>query len=410
MVGSAGSSAGPGVEVRRDRPRPSDPDLRGKAVTSGPGTRPMAQPGKRGDARRRDRGSEPKLRRAELTRASEEYLAYLVAEKGRSRNTMAAYRSDLAGFEGYLEAAGIRVDQCTTGLIEAYLAGKRGGGASGASMARALSCLRGLYVFLEEEGVVNGNPARLVSGGRADRRLPKALSVAEVQRLLEAPGDYSPLARRDQAILETLYGTGMRVSELVGLSVASIRGIEFGRGLSSGESSATGGSGSGSGNLHGSRPATADRIGTIRVMGKGRKERIVPVGEIALGAVARWLSVGGRPAIANRARRYGSADSLEALFLNARGMRLTRQGVWLVIQRRAAETGLAGRVHPHVLRHCFATHMLEGGADIRVVQELLGHASISTTQIYTKVSIEHLREEYELAHPRAAVARMRNSR
>jgi integrase/recombinase XerD len=197
------------------------------------------------------------------------------------------------------------------------------------------------------------------------RALPKALTEQEVDRLLAAAAGDDPGARRDRAMLEVLYGTGMRVSELAGLSLSDL----------------------------------GSDTGLVRVFGKGSKERLVPLGRCATRALDEWLAPAGRGAL--EPRRWARRGDAEAVFLNARGGRLTRQGVWGVLKKRARAAGLEDRVHPHVLRHSCATHMLAHGADIRVVQELLGHVSIATTQVYTRVSPEHLRTVYEQAHPRA---------
>jgi len=204
-----------------------------------------------------------------------------------------------------------------------------------------------------------------VHAPRAPSRLPKALDEGDVVALLEAAGGPTAFDRRDRAILETLYGTGMRVSELVGLSIGDL----------------------------------GSDTGLVRVLGKGSTERLVPLGRCATEALEHWLGPDGRANL--EPRRWARRADAEAVFLNARGGRLSRQGVWGVIDKRARRAGLGGRVHPHVLRHSCASHMLAHGADIRVVQELLGHASVATTQIYTRVSPEHLRRAYERAHPRA---------
>jgi len=216
-----------------------------------------------------------------------------------------------------------------------------------------------------DEGTAASDPTGDVDGSRIPQRLPKALSEEEMARLLDAVVGTDGAARRDRALLELLYGTGARISEAVGLDLADLAGAE----------------------------------GLVRLYGKGAKERLVPLGRYATEALADWLGPNGRPTLAPRQwRRRGDA---EAVFLNARGGRLSRQGAYGVVRRHAAAAGLADRVSPHVLRHSCATHMLARGADIRVVQELLGHASIATTQLYTKVSPEHLRAAYESAHPRA---------
>jgi integrase/recombinase XerD len=249
--------------------------------------------------------------------------------------------------------------------VEDHLAARRAAGLGAASVARALAALRGLHRFLLEEGDGSSDPTADVRPPKTPRRLPKALSEQDVVRLLDIADHGEPTALRDRAILEVLYGTGMRVSELAGLSLSDLGHDD----------------------------------GLVRVLGKGSKERLVPMGACARESLDTWLGPRGRPAF--EPHRWARRGDAEAVFLNTRGGRLTRQGVWGVLKKRARPVGLEAAVHPHVLRHSCATHMLARGADIRVVQELLGHASIATTQLYTRVSAEHLREAYEQAHPRA---------
>jgi len=303
--------------------------------------------------------------RAPLSRDAEEFLTWLAVEQGRAANTVAAYRRDLRAYEAFLSRRGRSVDDADAGLVEEHLAERRALGIGPGSLARAVAAVRGLYRFRLEEGWAGSDPTGDVRSPRVPDRLPKALEEPEVLALLAAAEGSRPVDRRDRAILEVLYGTGMRVSELVGLSLADL----------------------------------GSDTGLVRVLGKGSKERLVPLGRCASRALGEWLSPAGREALAPR--RWARRGDAEAVFLNARGGRLTRQGVWGVLSKRAARAGLAGRVHPHVLRHSCASHMLAHGADIRVVQELLGHASVSTTQVYTRVSPEHLRRAYEQAHPRA---------
>jgi integrase/recombinase XerD len=300
---------------------------------------------------------------------AEEYLTWLAVEQGRSRNTLLAYRRDLSSYEGYLAERGLEPAAASEADVEAYLAARLAEGISPASVSRALACIRGMHRFLVEEGMAAGDPTADVSSPRVPYRLPKALNEAEVLALLATAKGATPIERRDLAILELLYGTGIRVSELTGLSLTDLR------------------------------PGS----GLLRVTGKGSRERLVPLVGAAAEALGRWLGPGGRPELVPR--RWARRQDSEAVFLNARGGRIGRQGVWLVISRHAEAAGLERKVHPHVLRHSCATHMLEHGADIRVVQELLGHVSIATTQVYTLVSPEHLRKAYEAAHPRAGRAR-----
>ncbi|HUI05230.1 MAG TPA: tyrosine recombinase [Acidimicrobiales bacterium] len=302
---------------------------------------------------------------AALSRGAEEYLTWLAVEQGRSRNTIVSYRRDIVRYETFLAEAGRRPDDADLALVEEHLADRRAAGLGPASLSRALAALRGLHRFLVEEGAAAADPTAEVRPLRAPRRIPKALDEPAVTALLAAAAGEDAPARRDRAILEVLYGTGMRVSELAALSLSDL----------------------------------GSDTGLVRVLGKGDKERLVPLGRCAREALADWLGPGGRPRL--EPRRWARRGDAEAVFLNARGGRLTRQGVWGVLKKRARAAGLEDRVHPHVLRHSCATHMLAHGADIRVVQELLGHASIATTQLYTRVSAEHLRHAYEQAHPRA---------
>ncbi|MEW6153434.1 MAG: site-specific tyrosine recombinase XerD [Actinomycetota bacterium] len=305
-------------------------------------------------------------------REVEELLSWLAVEKGRSRNTLAAYRRDLAAYTEFLAARKLAVGEVTEAVVEDYLAFLRAAGRAPASVARALVSVRALHRFCEDEGLAPTNPAEDVERPPVPAGLPKALSEDEVASLLAAVTGEDALARRDRAILEVLYGCGLRVSELVGLSLGDI---------------------------------DLD-AGFVRAFGKGAKERLVPVGRMAADALRDWLTPSGRGALvpARWARRTDS----EAVLLNARGGRLSRQGAWGVVRHYGDRVGLSDRLTPHVLRHSCATHMLDHGADIRVVQELLGHASISTTQVYTRVSTERLRQVYEAAHPRARAHKRTN--
>jgi integrase/recombinase XerD len=295
----------------------------------------------------------------------EELLSWLAVERGRSANTLAAYRRDLAAYNEFLAGRGLTPAGVTESVVEDYLAVLRAAGRAPASVARALVSVRSLHRFLEDEGQVAGNPAEEVHRPKVPSGLPKALSEADVGSLLAAVTGDDAVARRDRALLEVLYACGLRVSELVGLSLAD---LDLGAGL-------------------------------LRAFGKGSKERIVPVGRLACEALGAWLAPGGLPQLVPE--RWARRGDAEAVFLNTRGGRLSRQGAWGIVRHHGEAVGLADRLSPHVLRHSCATHMLDHGADIRVVQELLGHASISTTQVYTKVSATRLREIYEAAHPRA---------
>lgn len=303
-----------------------------------------------------------------LLREAEDLLLWLAAERGRAGATLAAYRRDLRTYSAWLSERRLAVGEVAEQDVIDYIGALRARGLAPASVARALVPVRALHRFLAAEGRIDVDPAAHVERPRVPRGLPKALSEEEIARLLAAPVGDDPLARRDRAMLELLYGTGVRVSELVGLSLGDI-------------------------DLDAS---------LLRAFGKGSKERIVPIGGHATRALVAWLGEGGRPLLVPaRWRRRGDA---EAVFLGARGGRLTRQGAWDVLRRHGDRVGLARRLSPHVLRHSCATHMLDRGADIRAVQELLGHASISTTQLYTLVSTERLWEVYRSAHPRARLA------
>jgi integrase/recombinase XerD len=300
---------------------------------------------------------------AALPLEAEEHLSWLAAERGRSPNTLAAYRRDLKQYVDWLGARDLADVQ--TGDVEAYVAHLRSAGKAPASIARAIVAVRGLHRFLADEGDADADPGAAVATPRVPRGLPKALSEEEVERLVSSVVGFDPRARRDRAILEVLYGTGMRISELVGLSLGDV-------------------------DVDG---------GMLRAFGKGRKERIVPLLGMAREALVEWLAPSGRGAmVPERWARRGDAD---AVLLNTRGGRLTRQGAWGIIRTHGDRVGLRDRLTPHVLRHSCATHLLDHGADIRVVQELLGHASISTTQVYTLISQQRLRDAYENAHPRA---------
>ena len=300
-----------------------------------------------------------------LSLDGEEFLTWLAVERGRAANTLAAYRSDLQAYEAWLRCRGIGLAEVDENDVAAYVTHLRTAGRAPATVARALVTVRSFHRFLVDEGHTEADPTGDVGSPRVPQGLPKALTEAEVASLLGAAVGEDATARRDRAILELLYGTGMRISELVGLSLGD---------LTQGD-------------------------GVVRVFGKGAKERVVPLGRYASSAVAEWLTATGRGAMAPA--RWARRGDAEALFLNARGGRLSRQGAWGIVRRYADRVGLGDRLTPHVLRHSCATHMLDHGADIRVVQELLGHASIATTQVYTRVSTERLRSAYEAAHPRA---------
>jgi integrase/recombinase XerD len=298
----------------------------------------------------------------------DEFLSYVEFEKGLAANTVAAYRRDIETWSRFcalekVDAARASHDHVTE-FLERLRAGKEPATAplQPSTVARMLVSVRSVYKFLAREGRVERDPTAKVGSPRRPRSLPKAIGVEEVERLIAAPAS-SDLGRRDRAILETLYGAGLRISELVDLDVDDV---------------------------------DLDERSILVRSGKGRKSRRVPLGRAAAAAVGEYLTA-TRPGLIARSRTGAGG----ALFLNARGARLSRQGCWKILKGHASTAGLADRVSPHTLRHSFATHMLEGGADIRVVQELLGHASLATTQVYTLVGEGRLREVYLAAHPRA---------
>ncbi len=298
----------------------------------------------------------------------ERFLDTLEAEQNASVHTRAAYRRDLEAFRAFLQREGVDGwAAVTTALARRYLAALHRRYAR-ATIARHLSALRSFYRYLRREGRVEASPLRLVAGPRRHRRLPGALTHDAIALLLAAPPLDSPAGVRDRAILELLYAGGLRVSELVGLKVGQIGDDE------------------------------------VRVRGKGRKDRLVLIGTQAVAALRRYLAE-ARPHLAKGRGQGRGPDrdqgQTEALFRNTRGGPLTVRAVQLIVDRWVRAAALQQRVSPHVLRHTFATHLLDGGADLRVVQELLGHASLSTTQIYTHVSRDHLKRVYAQAHPRA---------
>ena len=297
---------------------------------------------------------------------AEEFLAWLGVERGRSPRTVEAYRRDLLRYRGHLAARGRSLDDAADTDVVAFVRALQRDGLAAASVTRMLVSVRGLHRFLVAEGHRADDPTADVEIPSVPRGLPKALSATQVASLMDVAVGDDPPARRDRAVLELLYGTGCRISEAGSLSL----------------------------------PDVDLNDGLVRVTGKGAKERIVPLGRCAAEALERWLAPEGRGAL--EPERWARRGDAEAVFLNLRGGRLSRQGLWLVVRRRGEAAGIASLLTPHVLRHSCATHMLDGGADIRIVQEMLGHASISTTQIYTRVSTERLRAVYRAAHPRAA--------
>lgn len=295
------------------------------------------------------------------------YLDHLVVERGVADNTLKSYRRDLRRYVAYLDSRGIAdLSQVDEGTVSQFLAHLREGSAdhpplSAGSAGRAVVAVRGFHRFAVRDGLATADPAAAVRPPTPAKRLPKALPLSDIERILDAAGaPGTPLALRDRALLELLYGTGARISEAVGLDVDDVD-LE---------------------------------TRSVLLRGKGSKERVVPFGAHAQAALEAYLV---------RARGVLSQPGVggAALFLNARGGRLSRQSAWTVLVRAADRAGVTAEVSPHTLRHSFATHLLDGGADVRVVQELLGHASVTTTQVYTLVTVDSLREVYATAHPRA---------
>lgn len=324
-----------------------------------------------------------------LPAEAEEYLDWLVVSRGRAANTIDAYRRDLEDYLRFGAERGWGHSDVNPSGVLAWVLARRAAGLAPATVKRRLTAVRNFHRWLVLEDLRPDDPTIAVEVPRAPRGLPKALSSEEAAALVAAPRGpkaearrrtargqppvaaaaasrrCEAVARRDSAILETLYGTGVRVSELVGLSLGD---VDLG-------------------------PAS------LRVLGKGSKERIAPLGRLAAAALEEWLAPPGRAEMAPE--RWASRADSEAVFLNLRGCRLSRQGIYQLVRRYGEDAGIASALTPHVLRHSFATHLLDNGADIRVVQELLGHARVTTTQIYTSVSRERLFRVYAEAHPRA---------
>ena len=297
----------------------------------------------------------------------QQFLTFMSVEKGAAANTVSAYRNDLEQFRQYLDVhprngrepswAGVRHDH-----LQEYIGSLRAKSYADATVARKVAAVKSFFSFLTAESVVPLDPTEALSSPRVGKTLPKALTVQEVDELLEQPAKRdTPEAKRDKAMLELLYATGMRVSELVALNLDSIE-------------------------LHNNQA-------TVRCVGKGKKERVIPIHEQSVHALRVYLQ-NARPELARSKRE-------RALYINRRGERLTRQGFWLILKNYAKSAEITSDVTPHTLRHSFATHMLRGGAPLRSVQELLGHANISTTQVYTQLTDDHVRRVYDNAHPRA---------
>ncbi len=301
--------------------------------------------------------------------ALQSFLDHLTIERGLSSNSISAYKRDLAKFSDYLTNEKLDFERLTENEIISFEVWLKGLGMAVTSINRNISALKSFYKYLAQEFSTN-NPVSAVASSKVPRRLPKALTIKEITSLIDSTkreGD--PISLRDHAIIELLYGTGARVSEIVGIDINDFAQSDI----------------------------EGNPITTLKLRGKGSKERIVPLGSFAKSALDEYL-VRIRPNLLSKSK---SARVETALFLNQRGSRLSRQSAWQMISDAADSTGLSGKVSPHVFRHSYATHLLDGGADIRVVQELLGHASVTTTQIYTLITIDKVREAYATAHPRA---------
>ena len=301
--------------------------------------------------------------------ALQSFLDHLTIERGLSSNSISAYRRDLAKYSDFLVKEKLDFEHLSEDEIISFEVWLKGLGMAVTSINRNISALKSFYKYLAQEFSTN-NPVSAMASSKVPRRLPKALTIKEITSLIDSTkraGD--PISLRDHAIIELLYGTGARVSEIVGINI----------------------------NDFAQSDVEGNPITTLKLRGKGSKERIVPLGSFAKNALDEYL-VRIRPNLLSKSK---SARVETALFLNQRGSRLSRQSAWQMISDAADSTGLTGKVSPHVFRHSYATHLLDGGADIRVVQELLGHASVTTTQVYTLITIDKVREAYATAHPRA---------
>jgi len=297
----------------------------------------------------------------------ERFLTWMRVEQGRSDRTIEAYGRDIAQYESYLLGAKSTSRVVKAAQIEKYVGQLRANERAPKSIARQFAAIRMFHRFMLDEGLRSDNPTAFIDGVKVPAGIPKALSEQEVELLLNAVTGVDSLAVRDRALLEFLYATGARVSEACGLSMSDV-----------------------------------DMESNVaRVFGKGSKERIVPFGRHAKEALEAWLGAGGRPMLCPQ--HWAKRDHADAVFLGVRGTRLSRQAAWGIVRKYAMSAGIKSELSPHVLRHSCATHMLVHGADLRIVQELLGHASVSTTQVYTKVDNEVLFEMYRESHPRARV-------
>jgi len=301
--------------------------------------------------------------------ALQSFIDHLTIERGLSSNSISAYKRDLSKFSDFLTNEKLDFERLTENEIISFEVWLKGLGMAVTSINRNISALKSFYKYLAREFSTN-NPASGLASSKVPRRLPKALTIKDITSLIDSTkreGD--PISLRDHAIIELLYGTGARVSEIVGIDISDFAQSDI----------------------------EGNPVTTLKLRGKGSKERIVPLGSFARNALDEYL-VRIRPNLLSKSK---SARVECALFLNQRGSRLSRQSAWQMISDAADATGLTGMVSPHVFRHSYATHLLDGGADIRVVQELLGHASVTTTQIYTLITIDKVREAYATAHPRA---------
>lgn len=292
----------------------------------------------------------------------DDFLGYLAVERGASSHTISAYNGDLNAYLGHLEKRGSKPLGASRDDVVAFMSMLQEKGMAASTVERKVAAVKSFHAYLVREGLTDNHPTLDVTLPKVPERLPDVISVDDAERLLSQPFPEGPVGYRDRAVLETLYGCGLRVSELTGLDLGHID----------------------------------TEAGFIRVFGKGSKERLVPVGSAAVTAIEEYLRH-GRPYL--RAKKATTRQDPSAMFLNVRGGRLTRQAVFGIVRDYGAKVGL--QLHPHTLRHSFATHMLQGGADLRALQEMLGHADISTTQVYTHVDRTHVREEYLTTHPRA---------
>jgi len=287
------------------------------------------------------------------------FIDFLAIERGLAKNTLSAYRSDLKEFFDFIKEKNIQIEELKKEEILAYIVNLKQKKRANSTISRQLAAIKAFFKFLQQEGIVIINPTSDLEGPKKQKRLPQVLSIDEIEKILEKPKNNNPLGIRDKAMLETLYGAGMRVSELINLDVNSIN----------------------------------TDLGYVRCVGKGSKERIIPIGNQAILSLNAYLK-GARNKLLKNPKEY-------ALFLNQHGRRLTRQGFWKILKNYAQQAGIKKEITPHVLRHSFATHLLENGADLRSVQEMLGHVDVTTTQIYTHLNTNNIINIYKKSHPRA---------